>query len=202
MDVLAIVVAGWRTAPAVFVCDHDQVHCGTQLWPRARTPGGSWNKRFRTWKRRMPRTDANLQPLLASRLGLERLDIRDTEPVPQHSFSNSKKKRSQPGTRYHVAVIPAAEVPEGDPEAEAGPPGGKAGSPSRFCRKKYFTTSNNCRRWGPTNLGWCQELAWCEAAHRSWFGRSWKIRKCGLVSTVDSCRLQTSHWDWWISNRV
>ena len=82
----------WRTAPAVFVCDHDQVHCGAQLWPRARTPGGSWNKRFRTWKRRMPRTDANLQPLLASRLRLERLDILDTAPVPQHSFSNSKKK--------------------------------------------------------------------------------------------------------------
>ena len=54
-------------------------------------------------------------------------------------FSQFQKKRSQPGTRYHVAVIPAAEVPEGDPEAEAGPPEEKPGP-------HQVTTSNNCRR--------------------------------------------------------
>ena len=124
---------------------------------------------------------------------------------PRHGASTSafffqfQKKRGQPGTRYHVAVIP------GQRQKSSRETQRPRGSPSRFCREKYFTTSNNCRRWGPTNLGWCQwcqELAWCEAAHGSWFGRSWKIRKCGLVSTVDSCRLQTSHWDWRISNRV
>ena len=85
--------------------------------------------------------------LLASRLRLERLDILDVEPVPQRSFPIPKKTGP---ARYQIRCSchsrPAAEVREGDPEAEAGPPEEKPGPRQDFIAIKYFIASNNCRR--------------------------------------------------------
>ena len=86
----------------------------------------------------MPRTNANLQPLLASRLRLERLDILDTEPVPQRFFPILKKRVP---TRYQMPCSchsrPAAEGPEEGPEE-------KPDLQQDRVARRFFTTPNNC----------------------------------------------------------